>query len=94
MTERPAQSPTLPAAAVEMLWKGNVVEAIKLVRVERNFCLKDAKDLVDDTVSAPGYCSAKIYEGGCPPWQCRPEPAPREGTEGFAGARRLGSQDS
>ncbi len=47
--------------------RGNVIEAIKLVRVERNVGLKDAKDLVDATVSAPGYCSAKISEGGCPP---------------------------
>jgi len=30
-----------------MLWKGNVIEAIKLVRVERSLGLKEAKDPVD-----------------------------------------------
>lgn len=67
MTQEPTQSPTLAPAAVEMLWRGNMIEAIKLVRVERNVGLKDAKDLVDDTFSAPRYCSARISEGGRSP---------------------------
>jgi len=40
-------SSTLPNAAIKLLWWGNVIEAIRLVRVERNLRLKEAKDLVD-----------------------------------------------
>jgi hypothetical protein len=42
---RPASD--LPKAAVEALWHGNVIEAIKVVRQERNIGLKEAKDSVD-----------------------------------------------
>lgn len=38
---------TLPQRAVTALWKGHVIEAIKLVRLERNISLKEAKDQVD-----------------------------------------------
>jgi len=40
-------STDLPQAAVEALWKGNVIEAIKIVRLERDVELKEAKDQVD-----------------------------------------------
>jgi len=40
-------STDLPQAAVEALWKGNVIEAIKIVRLERDVELKAAKDQVD-----------------------------------------------
>jgi ribosomal protein L7/L12 len=47
MTDEPTQSSTLPNAAVEILWRGQMIEAIKHVRVERKLGLKEAKDLVD-----------------------------------------------
>jgi hypothetical protein len=45
MTQESAQWSALPNAAVEMLWRGNLIEEIKLVRAERNLGLKKAKDL-------------------------------------------------
>jgi ribosomal protein L7/L12 len=47
MTTESTQSSTLSPAAVELLWRGDVVGAIKTVRAERNLGLKEAKDLVD-----------------------------------------------
>lgn len=38
---------TLPRAAVTALWSGQVVEAVKLVRVEQNIGLKEAKEQVE-----------------------------------------------
>ena len=38
---------TLPHAAVTALWRGQVVEAIKLVRVEQNIGVKEAKEQVE-----------------------------------------------
>ena len=35
MAQESTQSSTLPNAAVEMLWRGDVIAAIKLVRTER-----------------------------------------------------------
>lgn len=40
-------SPALSAAAISALHQGNKIEAIKIVRVERNIGLKEAKDAVD-----------------------------------------------
>ncbi len=40
-------SPSLPAAAISALHEGNKIEAIKIVREERNIGLKEAKDAVD-----------------------------------------------
>ena len=42
----------LPAAAIEALRRGNKIEAIKLVRLDRNIGLKDAKDAVEDYLRA------------------------------------------
>jgi ribosomal protein L7/L12 len=47
MASKPRRASDLPKAAVEALWHGNVIEAIKVVRQERNTGLKEAKDLVD-----------------------------------------------
>lgn len=47
MTTGRTHTATLSNAAVELLWCGNVIEAIKLVRVERNLGLKEAKDLTN-----------------------------------------------
>jgi ribosomal protein L7/L12 len=47
MASKPRRASDLPKAAVEALWHGNVIEAIKVVRQERNTGVKEAKDLVD-----------------------------------------------
>ncbi|MFO0706353.1 MAG: ribosomal protein L7/L12 [Nitrospira sp.] len=47
MTTESNPSTALPQAAVDLLWRGDVIGAIKLVRVERNIGLKEAKDQVD-----------------------------------------------
>ena len=47
MTNDPSQPFSLPPAALAALWKGEMVEAIKVVRLERNIGLKEAKDAVD-----------------------------------------------
>lgn len=44
-------TPALSAAAIAALRRGNKIEAIKLVRVERNLGLKEAKDVVEDYLS-------------------------------------------
>ncbi len=38
---------SLSPAAIAALWKGQMIEAIKLVRQERNLGLKEAKDAVE-----------------------------------------------
>jgi ribosomal protein L7/L12 len=50
MTETPQEDVGLPSAAIEALRKGNKVEAIKILRRERNLGLKEAKDCVEDYV--------------------------------------------
>lgn len=47
VANRSGTSEALPAAAVSALWQGQVIEAIKVVRLERHVDLKDAKDQVD-----------------------------------------------
>lgn len=42
----PVAHAALPQAAVTALWRGQVVEAMKLVRAEQNISLKEAKELV------------------------------------------------
>ena len=48
MTSDHSGAGALPAAAIEALRRGNKIEAIKLVRLERNNGLKEAKDAVED----------------------------------------------
>ena len=43
-------SPSLSLAAVAALQQGNKIEAIKIVRAERNLGLKEAKDAVEQYV--------------------------------------------
>lgn len=50
MTETLREDAGLPPGAVGALRNGNKIEAIKIVRLERNLGLKEAKDLVDDYV--------------------------------------------
>ncbi|BFU88848.1 MAG: hypothetical protein NTAFB01_00350 [Nitrospira sp.] len=47
MKNKPRRSSDLPKAAVEALWHGNVIEAIKVVRQERKIGLKEAKKAVE-----------------------------------------------
>ncbi len=54
------QSTDLPRAAVEALWKGNVIEAIKIVRLERDIELKEAKDQVDAYVKSQPALQHKL----------------------------------
>ena len=43
MTGTPKEEASLPPAAIEALRRGNKIEAIKIVRVERNLGLKEAR---------------------------------------------------
>jgi ribosomal protein L7/L12 len=43
-------APSFPTAALSALHQGSKIEAIKIVRQERNIGLKEAKDAVDDYV--------------------------------------------
>lgn len=50
MTETPREEAGLSPPVMEALRTGKKIEAIKLLRLERNLGLKEAKDLVDDYV--------------------------------------------
>ena len=69
MTLEPTQSSSLPNAAVEMLWRGQMIEAIKLVRVERNLGLKEAKDLVDAYIRSQPSLRQKMEQTQAEMWQ-------------------------
>ena len=47
MSNKPRRASDLPKAAVEALWQGNVIGAIKVVRQEQKIGLKEAKELVE-----------------------------------------------
>ena len=47
MTQDPAPTSSLPSAALAARWNGELIDAIKLVRQDRNMGLKDAKDALD-----------------------------------------------
>ncbi len=69
MTTEPTQSSSLSNAAVEMLWRGDVTAAIKLVRVERNLGLKEAKDLVDAYIRSQPSLRQKLEQAQSEIWQ-------------------------
>jgi ribosomal protein L7/L12 len=46
MSAAPVVHGPFPQAAVTALWRGQIIEAIKLVRVEQNIGLKEANELV------------------------------------------------
>ena len=69
MSDEPAQSSTLSNAAVEMLWRGDVIGAIKVVRVERNLGLKEAKDLVDAYIRSQPFLRQKMEQTQAEMWQ-------------------------
>jgi ribosomal protein L7/L12 len=74
MTEVPREEAGLPPTAIEALRKGNKVEAIKIVRLERNLGLKEAKDLVEDYVRRDPALKRRLEEAqaettrGCGLW--------------------------
>jgi ribosomal protein L7/L12 len=41
------RTPDFPAEAIDALWRGNKIEAIKIVRRARNLDLKAAKDKIE-----------------------------------------------
>ena len=47
MTNEPTPPSSLSQAAIAALWKGQMIEAIKVVRQEQNLGLKEAKDAVE-----------------------------------------------
>lgn len=62
MTETSREDAGLPSAAVAALRQGNKIEAIKIVRVERNLGLKEAKDCVEDYVRRDPSLKKKMEE--------------------------------
>ena len=71
MTHGSPPSPVLPQTAVAALEQGNTIEAIKIVRLERDLGLKESKDLVD------------AYLKSRPDLQRRLEAAQAEARQGF-----------
>lgn len=47
MSNKPRRSPDLPKTAIEALRRGALIEAIKVVRQERNIAFKEAKAEVE-----------------------------------------------
>jgi hypothetical protein len=62
MTNKPRRASDLPTGAVEALWQGNVIQAIKAVRRERNIGLKEAKDAVDAYIASQPALKKKMDE--------------------------------
>lgn len=60
MANKPRRASDLPKGAVEALWQGNVIQAIKVVRQERNIGLKEAKDAVDAYIASQPGLKKKI----------------------------------
>lgn len=60
MANKPRRSPDFPKAAIEALWQGNVIEAIKVVRQERNIGLKEAKEAVETYIASEPALKKKM----------------------------------
>jgi len=60
MSNKPRRSSGLPNAAVEALWQGNVIEAIKAVRQERNIGLNEAKEAVEIYIASEPALKKKM----------------------------------
>jgi ribosomal protein L7/L12 len=69
MTIESAKSSTLSNAAVELLWRGDVIGTIKVVRQERNLGLKEAKDLVDAYIRSQPSLRQKLEQAQAKMWQ-------------------------
>lgn len=68
LTAPPVDEP-LPQAAVTALWQGHVVEAIKLVRLERNIGLKEAKGQVDAYLLRQPVLKKKMEQAQAETWE-------------------------
>jgi ribosomal protein L7/L12 len=62
MTKAIRRPAVLPEPAVAALWRGNVIEAIKLVRLEKNIDLKEAKDQVDEYLRSQPVLKNKVQQ--------------------------------
>jgi hypothetical protein len=60
MPNRPNRSPDLPKAAVDALWQGNLIEAIKVVRQERNIGLNESRNMVDAYIASQPALKKKM----------------------------------
>jgi len=69
MTNESAKSSTFSNAAVELLWRGDVIGTIKVVRQERNLGLKEAKDLVDAYIRSQPSLRQKLEQAQAEMWQ-------------------------
>lgn len=69
MMQDQTQASTLSNAAVELLWRGDVLGAIKIVRVERNLGLKEAKDLVDAYIRSQPSLRQKMEQAQAEMWR-------------------------
>jgi len=58
----PSRNLTLPPAAMAALWQGHRMEAIKLVRLERNIGLHEAKDVIDTYLQSQPALKNRIDE--------------------------------
>lgn len=60
MATKPTGSPHLPKPAVEALRRGNLIEAIKIVRRERDIGLKEAKAQVEEYIGSQPALKKKM----------------------------------
>ncbi len=60
MANKPRRSSELPKAAIQALWQGNVIEAIKVVRQERHIGLKEAKEAVETYIASEPALKKKM----------------------------------
>ena len=60
MANKPRRSSELPKAAIQALWQGNVIEAIKVVRQERSIGLKEAKEAVETYIATEPALKKKM----------------------------------
>ncbi|HEX5646350.1 MAG TPA: hypothetical protein VFX56_05220 [Nitrospira sp.] len=60
MSNKSRRSPDLPKAAVDALWQGNVIEAIQVVRQERNIGLKESRNVVDAYIASQPALNKKM----------------------------------
>jgi hypothetical protein len=60
MKNKPSRISDLPKAAIDALWQGNVIGAIKVVRQERNIGLKEAKEAVETYIASEPALKKKM----------------------------------
>lgn len=60
MSNKSRRSSDLPKAAVDALWQGNVIEAMKVVRQERNIGLKESRNVVDAYIASQPSLKKKM----------------------------------